>query len=53
MAHRAHKSDRDHQDDAERQDDDDLWTWVVIAVIFITVTLALYVPLIWSSMHAV
>jgi hypothetical protein len=36
----------------QRNGDDDLWAWVVIGLIFMTVTLALYLPLIWSSLHA-
>jgi hypothetical protein len=48
MRHKAHKNDRERQ-----ENDDDLRTWVVIGLIFITVTLALYLPLIWSSMYAV
>ena len=46
MRHKAQKHDRQHQDD------DDLWTWIVIGLIFLTVTLALYLPLIWTSFHA-
>jgi hypothetical protein len=30
---------------------DDLWSWVVIAVIVAAVTLALYGPLLWQVMH--
>jgi hypothetical protein len=48
MRHKVQKHDRQHQDG-----DDDLWTWVVIGLIFISVTLALYLPLIWASFHAV
>lgn len=46
MKNKAQKPDREHQDD------DDLWTWIVIGLIFVTVTLALYLPLIWTSFHA-
>ena len=48
MRHEADKNDRERQNEG-----DDLWTWIVIGLIFVTVTLALYLPLIWSSMHAV
>jgi hypothetical protein len=48
MKHKAHHPDRERQNDH-----DDLWTWLVIVMIFLTATLALYVPLIWSSMYHV
>jgi len=48
MKRKDHKSARDEQEDH----DDDLRTWIVIGLIFITVTLALYLPLIWSRMYA-
>jgi hypothetical protein len=47
MRHKGQSGERNRQ-----EDDDDLWAWVVIGLIFLTVTLALYVPLIWSSLHA-
>jgi hypothetical protein len=34
------------------QQDDDLWTWVVIGLIFASVTLALYGPLVWQATHS-
>ena len=34
-----------------KQQDDDVWTWVVIGLIFAGVTLALYGPLIWATTH--
>lgn len=33
------------------QPDDDVWSWVVIGLIFGAVTLALYAPLIWQATH--
>jgi hypothetical protein len=35
-----------------QQQDDDLWTWVVIGLIIGSVTLALYGPLVWQATHA-
>jgi hypothetical protein len=47
MEHKRQTGERDRQNG-----NDDLWAWVVIGLIFTIVTLALYVPLIWSSLHA-
>jgi len=33
------------------QNDDDMWTWLVIGLIFGAVSLTLYGPLIWQMMH--
>jgi hypothetical protein len=35
-----------------QQQDDDLWTWVVIGLIIGSVTLTLYGPLVWQATHA-
>ena len=35
----------------DQQDDDDMWTWVVIGLIFGAVSLTLYGPLVWQTMH--
>jgi hypothetical protein len=44
MKRKAHKLD-------PQQEDDDLWNWVVIGLIFGAVTLALYGPLVWEATH--
>jgi hypothetical protein len=47
MRIKTHKNEQDRSGE-----NDDLWTWVVIGLIFATVTLALYGPLVWITMHA-
>jgi len=47
MRHKGQTGERKRQNE-----DDDLWAWIVIGLIFTTVTLALYLPLIWSGLHA-
>jgi len=44
MKAKLHKSEPD-------QNDDDMWTWLVIGLIFGAVSLTLYGPLIWQMMH--
>ena len=47
------KTRKNEQDRPDRpEENDDLWTWIVIGLIFATVTLALYGPLVWMTMHA-
>jgi hypothetical protein len=44
MKSKAHKQEPD-------QRDDDVWTWVVIGLVFAAVALALYGPLVWQATH--
>jgi hypothetical protein len=44
MKSKAHKHEPDQQDD-------DVWTWVVIGLVFAAVALALYGPLVWQATH--
>jgi hypothetical protein len=45
MKVKAHKSKSD-------QHDDDMWTWLVIGLIFGAVSLTLYAPLVWQMARA-
>jgi hypothetical protein len=47
MRVKTRKSEQDRP-----EENDDLWTWIVIGLIFATVTLALYGPLVWMTIHA-
>ena len=53
MRGKTRMNEQDRPDRPDRpEENDDLWTWVVIGLIFATVTLALYGPLVWMTMHA-
>jgi hypothetical protein len=32
--------------------DDDVWTWVVIGLVYAGIMLALYAPLVWERLHS-
>jgi hypothetical protein len=34
-----------------QQPDDDVFTWIVIGLIFFGVTVALYAPFVWERLH--
>jgi hypothetical protein len=35
----------------ENEQDNDLWTWLVIGLIFVAVTVVLCAPLVWQAIH--
>jgi hypothetical protein len=36
---------------ANQSDDDDIWVWIVIGLIFCGVAVALFAPLLWDAAH--
>jgi hypothetical protein len=52
MNAKSHKKTTRTPAEEGKGEEDDLWTWVIIGLIFATVTLALYGPLVWTAVHS-